>query len=226
MMMSQLQRKECITLASANALDPKHVQEVMIFVAKVLYNLSWDSSNRKRMLKEGPIPILIDSLRKYVDIGDHKTSPAQDLLTTLLYMSFTTCVPLIEHTNTSTFVHEFVPKNVSVTPPNACLREFAKREIVNNGLVEFLAAFLDDTTCEQVSAFSLVEWRVTRVSAWALFYSFMGVHDTDANDHAGDDPWPVRVPRKRGAFGLRATNAEENGSPGPLRQHRDASMWS
>ena len=94
MMMSQLQRKECITLTSANALDPKHVQEVMIFVAKVLYNLAWDSSNRKRMLKEGPIPILIESLRKYVDMGHHRKSPAHDLLTTLLYMSFTTCVPL------------------------------------------------------------------------------------------------------------------------------------
>ena len=88
-------------MTSKNTLVPKYAQEVMIFVAKVLCNLSGISSNRKSMLKEGPVPVLIESLREYVKIGDHGKSPAQDLLTTLLDMSHTTCVQLIKQTNTS-----------------------------------------------------------------------------------------------------------------------------
>ena len=88
-------------LSDANTLGFEHVQEVTIFVAKVLCNLSRSSPNRKQMLHEESMPVLIASLRKFVEIGEHGSfmrinslQAAQDVLRTLLYLSRTTFVHL------------------------------------------------------------------------------------------------------------------------------------
>ena len=84
------------------ATPPKHKQKVLPFVAKVMCNLASSSPNRKQMVHAGLMPVLMDALNNLL-VNEHGSfgikkkkksmAIAQDLLTTLSQMSYTTCVP-------------------------------------------------------------------------------------------------------------------------------------